>query len=65
MPPTVIDLRRTEDARDVVHRAVQALAEGRCVGFPTETDYCVAGSLRHRATVEALLAQANRDSHWL
>lgn len=58
MPPTVIDLRRTEDARDVVHRAVQALAEGRCVGFPTETDYCVAGSLRHRATVEALLAHA-------
>lgn len=58
MPPTVIDLRRTDDARDVVHRAVQALAEGRCVGFPTETDYCVAGSLRHAAAVEALLGHA-------
>jgi tRNA A37 threonylcarbamoyladenosine synthetase subunit TsaC/SUA5/YrdC len=34
----VIDLRRTEDSRDVVHRAVQALAEGRPVAFPTETD---------------------------
>jgi len=58
MPPTVIDLRRTDDARDVVHRAVQALAEGRCVGFPTETDYIVAGSLRHPATVGHLLAVA-------
>jgi protein-tyrosine phosphatase len=40
----VIDLRRTDDARDVVHRAVQALAEGRAVAFPTETDYVVAAS---------------------
>jgi len=46
MPPTVIDLRRTEDFRDVVHRAVQALAEGRPVAFPTETDYVVAASGR-------------------
>jgi len=58
MPPTVIDLRRTDDARDVVHRAVQSLAEGRCVGFPTETDYVVAGCLRHPETVERLLAHA-------
>jgi len=58
MPPTVIDLRRSDDARDVVHRAVQALAEGRCVGFPTETDYCIAGSLLHPATVGHLLALA-------
>jgi protein-tyrosine phosphatase len=46
MPPMVIDLRRTEDARDVVHRAVQALAEGHCVAFPTETDYVIAVSGR-------------------
>ncbi|MEI6504329.1 MAG: Sua5/YciO/YrdC/YwlC family protein [Planctomycetota bacterium] len=46
MPSMVIDLRRTEDARDVVHRAVQALAEGHCVAFPTETDYVVAASGR-------------------
>ena len=54
MPPMVIDLRRTEDARDVVHRAVQALAEGRAVAFPTETDYVVAASARHEAAVERL-----------
>ncbi|NBW88252.1 MAG: hypothetical protein EBR23_15830, partial [Planctomycetia bacterium] len=54
MPPTVIDLRRTEDARDIVHRAVQALAEGRAVAFPTETDYVVASSGRDPRAVAAL-----------
>jgi protein-tyrosine-phosphatase/tRNA A37 threonylcarbamoyladenosine synthetase subunit TsaC/SUA5/YrdC len=60
MPPTVIDLRLTEDARDVVHRAVQALAEGDAVGFPTETDYVVAASARHPALVEQLETLAAR-----
>ena len=43
MPPIVIDLRKAEDERDVVHRTVQALAEGRLVAFPTETVYGLAG----------------------
>jgi protein-tyrosine-phosphatase/tRNA A37 threonylcarbamoyladenosine synthetase subunit TsaC/SUA5/YrdC len=55
MPPTVIDLRRADDTRDVIHRAVQALAEGWCVGFPTENDYVVAGCLRHPEAVARLL----------
>ena len=54
MPTTVIDLRRTEDARDVVHRAVQSLAEGRLVAFPTETDYVVAASAREPQAVAGL-----------
>ncbi|MBU6275862.1 MAG: Sua5/YciO/YrdC/YwlC family protein [Planctomycetes bacterium] len=54
MPPTVIDLRRADDPRDVVHRAVQMLAEGRCVGFPTETDYVVAANVRDPAAVVRL-----------
>jgi len=54
MPSLVIDLRRTEDARDVVHRAVQALAEGRTVAFPTETDYVVASSARVAAAADVL-----------
>jgi len=63
MPPTVIDLRRTEDPRDVVHRAVQALAEGQCVVFPTDTDYVVAASGRCDAAVAGLtkLAAARSD----
>jgi protein-tyrosine-phosphatase/tRNA A37 threonylcarbamoyladenosine synthetase subunit TsaC/SUA5/YrdC len=58
MPPMVIDLRRTEDSRDVVHRAVQSLAEGHCVAFPTETDYVIAASGRcgEAATKIAALA---------
>jgi protein-tyrosine phosphatase len=42
--PWVIDLRKAEDERDVVHRAVQALAEGKLVAFPTETVYGLAAS---------------------
>ena len=62
MPPMVIDLRRTDDARDVVHRAVQALAEGRAVAFPTETDYVVAASARHVEAVERLRCLAAERS---
>jgi protein-tyrosine phosphatase len=54
----LIDLRRTDDARDVVHRAVQALAEGRAVAFPTETDYVVAASARHATAIDRLAALA-------
>ena len=63
MPPMVIDLRRTEDARDVVHRAVQALAEGRVVAFPTETDYVVATAARAAGAAERIrgLAAAHPD----
>jgi protein-tyrosine phosphatase len=60
MPPMVIDLRRCEDARDVVHRAVQALAEGRIVAFPTETDYVLAASVRHAPPLEVLHRLATR-----
>ena len=44
MPPVVIDLRNAEDRRDVVHRAVQALAEGGLVALPTETVYGLAAN---------------------
>ena len=42
MPPAVIELSSARDRRDVVHRAVQALAEGQVVAFPTETVYGLA-----------------------
>lgn len=44
MAPAVIDLQNAEDWRDVVHRAVQALAEGGIVALPTETVYGLAVS---------------------
>ncbi len=62
MPPMVIDLRRAEDWRDVIHRAVQVLAEGGCVAFPTETVYGLAASALDEGAVERLLATKHRPS---
>jgi len=56
MPPIVIDIRSAEDSRDVVHRAVQALAEGKLVAFPTETVYVLAASALCEPAVERLAA---------
>ncbi|NDH94859.1 MAG: translation factor, partial [Planctomycetia bacterium] len=52
MPPTIIDFRQADDARDVVHRVVQAVAEGQLVGLPTESNYLLAASARDLAAVE-------------
>ena len=52
MPPTIIDFRQADDARDVVHRVVQAVAEGQLVGLPTESNYLLAASGRDLAAVE-------------
>lgn len=54
MPPIVIDLRSADDSRDVVHRAVQALAEGCLVAFPTETVYALAASALSETAVAKL-----------
>lgn len=61
MPPLVIDLRKADDRRDVVHRAVQTLAEGKLVVFPTETVYGVGASARSAAGVEKIYAAKGRD----
>ena len=53
--PVVIDVHSADDPRDVVHRAVQALAEGKLVAFPTETVYGLAASGLNAAAVERLL----------
>jgi protein-tyrosine phosphatase len=60
MPPVVIDLHKAEDSRDVVHRAVQALAEGELVAFPTETVYGVGASACVASAVERLIAAKGR-----
>ena len=62
MPPIVIDLRQTDDSRDVVHRAVQCLAEGKLVVFPTETVYGLGASARSAAGVERIFAAKGRAS---
>lgn len=61
MPPVVIDIRSAEDSRDVVHRAVQALAEGKLVAVPTETVYGLAASALDENAVSRLLAVKGRS----
>jgi protein-tyrosine phosphatase len=60
MTPVVIDVRNAQDARDVVHRAVQALAEGKLVAFPTETVYGLAASALNEQAVRRLLEVKGR-----
>lgn len=62
MPPLVIDIRNAEDARDVVHRAVQALAEGYLVALPTETVYGLAASACRADAVERLMQAKGRPT---
>src|SRR5436309_1382355 len=63
MPPIVIDIRNAEDARDVVHRAVQALAEGHLIALPTETVYGLAASACRADAVERLLKVKGRSAN--
>lgn len=62
MAPLVIDIRSAEDSRDVVHRAVQALAEGKLVVFPTETVYALAASALNEDAIQQVLAVKHRQS---
>lgn len=56
MSPLVIDVKQTDDPRDVVHRAVQALVEGKLVAFPSETVYVIAASALNKDAVARLAA---------
>jgi tRNA threonylcarbamoyl adenosine modification protein (Sua5/YciO/YrdC/YwlC family) len=62
MPPVVIDIRSAEDSRDVVHRAVQALAEGKLVALPTETVYGLAASALDPTAVARLMETKGRKT---
>ncbi len=50
----IYDLQQTDDPRDIVHRSVQALAEGEVIGLPSETVYGVVASALCPAAVERL-----------
>ena len=50
----VIELRKADDPRDVIHEAVQTLAEGKLVAVPTETVYVVAAHARNADAVRRL-----------
>ncbi|HVT26553.1 MAG TPA: L-threonylcarbamoyladenylate synthase [Lacipirellulaceae bacterium] len=63
MPPIVIDIRNADDARDVVHRAVQALAEGQIIALPTETVYGLAASACRADAVDRLMEVKGRPAN--
>ena len=66
MPPVVIDVRKTDDLRDVVHRAVQAVTEGKLVAFPTETVYGLAArAVDSRAVARLIEVKGRKLGHAL
>lgn len=51
---TLVDLQNAEDPRDIVHRAVQALAESHVIAVPSEAVYGLAASGLDAAAVGRL-----------
>ncbi len=60
MPRVLNDPARAENEREVIHLAVQALADGKLVAFPTETVYGIAADARSEAAVARLLSIKGR-----
>ncbi len=50
----VIDWKSASDPRDVVHLAVQAIAEGHIVAVPSDCSYMLLASGLHQASVAQL-----------
>ncbi len=62
MSAVFIDLNQTEDVRDVIHLAVEALCAGKIIAIPTETVYGLAASALQPAAVKRLWELKGRDS---
>jgi len=62
MSAVFIDLNQTEDVRDVIQRAVEALSAGKIVAIPTETVYGLAASALQPEAVKRLWELKGRDS---
>jgi len=60
MAAVVIDVKTADDPRDIVHRAVETLAEGKLVAFPTETVYGLAANALDEGAVSRLLQAKGR-----
>ncbi len=62
MSTVIIDLEQAVDTRDVIHRIVEFLAQGKLVAIPTETVYGIAASALQPAAVERLRDFKKRDA---
>ena len=56
-----LDLRNSDDPRDMVHACVQTLVEGDVVALPTDTVYGLAASALSEKAVERLFEIKGRD----
>ncbi|QDT25931.1 Low molecular weight protein-tyrosine-phosphatase YwlE [Gimesia panareensis] len=56
-----INLQQTDDIRDVIHLAVQYLAKGELVAFPTATAYVIAGQALSPDAMTKLKQLAGND----
>ena len=63
----LVEFERADDPRDIIHQAVQALAEGRVVAFPTDTVYVAAAHPWQPAALARLarLSEDSRDTPYL
>jgi protein-tyrosine phosphatase len=52
----VVELRRADDRRDVIHRACEKLTEGKLISLPTDTLYVAAASALNPSAIERLRA---------
>ncbi len=59
----ILDWRKSDDPRDIVHLAVQALAEGHVVALPSNYSYLLVASGLHTAAVENLGNHAQREAN--
>ena len=60
----ILNLRVTDDPRDIVHRSVQTLVEGGIVGVPTDTVYGLAASALSETAVRRLCEIKQCDPRW-
>jgi len=59
----ILDWRKSDDPRDIVHLAVQALAEGHIVALPSNYSYLLVASGLHASAVEQLQNSALRSGN--
>lgn len=60
--PSVVTIRETEDPRDVIHHAIEVLAAGELVAFPTDTVYTIAADSRMPEAARKLQSIVHRDA---
>ncbi len=52
--PQIVEIRKADDPRDVIHRVCQLLSQGQLVALPTETAYVVVASSASELGVQRL-----------